>query len=113
MPFDAAPTQHADCLVCPSRIEPLGNVILEAWTHHCPVVAADSLGPRGLVETEKTGLMVRMEDAEGLAAAIGRVLGDKAFAKQLSGTAYATYRARFNREAVVARYVEFLTEVAA
>lgn len=103
----------ADCLVCPSRVEPLGNVILEAWMQRTPVVAADSLGPRGLVENETTGLLVRMEDADGLAAAIGRVLGDKALASRLSQAAYETYHARFNRESVVARYVEFLTEVAA
>ncbi len=103
----------ADCLVCPSRIEPLGNVILEAWMHGCPVVAADSAGPRGLVEAGKTGLLVPMEDATALAAAIQRVLDDRALAEGLSRTAYETYRARFNKESVVARYADFLSQVAA
>ncbi len=58
----------ADCLVCPSRVEPLGNVILEGWIHKKPVVAAASTGPAGLIETEKTGLLVPMEEAGALAA---------------------------------------------
>ena len=40
----------ADLYVCPSRIEPLGNVVIEAWAHNTPVVAAAAAGPAALIE---------------------------------------------------------------
>ena len=35
----------ADVCVFPSRYEPLGNVVIQAWAHGLPVVAAESQGP--------------------------------------------------------------------
>src|SRR5258708_14680077 len=37
----------ADMLVCPSRHEPLGHVVVEAWAAGPPRGAAASAGPRG------------------------------------------------------------------
>src|SRR5271166_2069712 len=39
----------SDLLVCPSRHEPLGNVVIEAWSARRPVVAAASEGPTELI----------------------------------------------------------------
>ena len=46
----AALLKTADLFVCPSRHEPLGNVVIEAWAQGLPVVAADSMGPGTLIE---------------------------------------------------------------
>jgi glycosyltransferase involved in cell wall biosynthesis len=97
----------ADCLVCPSRVEPLGNVILEGWIHRKPVVAAASTGPEGLIETEKTGLLVPMEDAAALATALKRVTDDPILAETLAETGHSHYLARFSRDAVVGLYLDF------
>lgn len=102
----------ADCLACPSRIEPLGNVILEAWAHRRPVVAAASKGPTGLVRDGDTGLLVPLEDAPALSAALRRVLDDKPFAAALAERAHADYQSRFSQEAVTGLYRDFLTRVA-
>jgi glycosyltransferase involved in cell wall biosynthesis len=101
----------ADCLVCPSRIEPLGNVILEAWVHRRPVVAAAAKGPAGLIADGEDGLLVGLEDADALARAIRRVLDSPGLASALAEAGFAAYRARFSRAAVVARYVDFLAKV--
>lgn len=103
----AALLAASDCLVCPSRVEPLGNVILEGWVQRRPVVAAASTGPSGLIESGRTGLLVPMEDAPALAGALNRVLSDRPFADGLVAAAHAHYRATFSREAVVAKYLEF------
>ncbi len=101
----------ADCLVCPSRVEPLGNVILEGWIHKKPVVAAASTGPAGLIETEKTGLLVPMEDAAALAAALNRVLADPGLAGRLAEAGHSHYLARFSRDAVVGLYLDFFRKM--
>src|SRR4051794_18692067 len=48
----------ADVCVFPSRYEPLGNVVIQAWAHGLPVVAAASQGPKGLIEDGRDGLLV-------------------------------------------------------
>jgi glycosyltransferase involved in cell wall biosynthesis len=107
----AALLETADCLLCPSRVEPLGNVILEGWVHHRPVVAAASTGPHGLIEQGKTGLLVPPEDSAALAEALNRVVDDRSFARILADQGHARYRACFSREAVVERYLDFFAKV--
>ena len=103
--------EAADILVCPSRVEPLGNVILESWVHRRPVVAAASTGPAGLIEDGVDGLLVPMEDAGALAAAIGAVIADGRLAEKLALGGRMTYESRFSRPAVVDRYLEFFARV--
>jgi glycosyltransferase involved in cell wall biosynthesis len=78
----AALLAAADVLVVPSRREPFGNALVEAWAQRVPVVAAASAGPAALVRPEENGLLVLVEDAPALAAAIGRVIGDAALAER-------------------------------
>src|SRR3546814_11074829 len=60
----AALLRAADVFLCPSRHEPPGNVVIEAWAHGTPVVAAASQGPRPLIEDGTTGLLVALDDAD-------------------------------------------------
>jgi L-malate glycosyltransferase len=64
----------ADVFVCPSRHEPLGNVILEAWNHSLPVVSTRSDGARELIEDGITGLLCDHMDAKAMAASIQQIL---------------------------------------
>ena len=40
----------SDVLVCPSRHEPFGNVIVEAWAHKVPVIVSDIGGPKVIIK---------------------------------------------------------------
>ena len=62
--------QAADLFVCPSRHEPLGNVILEAWNAGLPVVAADAAGPSELIADGMDGILVAREDPDALCQAM-------------------------------------------
>jgi len=100
-----------DIYVCPSRIEPLGNVILEAWAHRKPVVAAKSKGPKGLIQNEKTGLLAALEDHEGLAIAINRFLQNPSLKKKLAQAGYRYYKDHFTKDAVVGQYLTFFEQI--
>jgi len=107
----AALLATADLLVCPSRHEPLGNVILEAWAHKKPVVAAASQGPTELIVDGETGLLVAVDRAAPLAAAIRACLDDDGLARDIAEAGHAAYHARFTREAVVGAYLDLFERV--
>jgi glycosyltransferase involved in cell wall biosynthesis len=101
----AALLAAADVLVCPSRDEPFGNVIVEAWAHRVPVVAAAAAGPAWLVAHGRTGLLVPVDDAGALAREIRRVVADRALARTLADAGHADYRDRFTERTVIADYL--------
>jgi glycosyltransferase involved in cell wall biosynthesis len=97
-----------DVLVCPSRHEPLGNVVLEGWAQGRPVVAAAAKGPAALITEGETGLLVPPDDANALAQALARVLGDRGLAARLAAKGQAAYEAEFTEHAVIARYLALI-----
>jgi glycosyltransferase involved in cell wall biosynthesis len=113
----AALLARADFLVCPSRYEPLGNVVIEAWAASRPVIALASDGPSGLIADGETGILVPLPDepgggAGGLARAIERVAADPGLRDRLRRAGRRAYEAEFTEAAVVARYQRFFDEVA-
>ena len=103
--------ETADFLVCPSRLEPLGNVVIEAWAAGVPVIATASDGPAALISPGETGLLVPVDDAAALAGAMSRVAGDSALRASLAGAGRLAYEAEFTEAAVVARYRELFDRV--
>lgn len=101
----------ADMLVCSSRIEPLGNTIIEAWAARVPVVAAASSGPAELIAAGESGLLAPIEDADALAAAMRRLVADKALGAALAGAGHDAFEAQFSAARVTAAYRDFLATV--
>lgn len=54
------------CLINPSYHEGMSNVVLEAQALGRPVIATDIPGIKEIVEHEKTGILVKTKDEEGL-----------------------------------------------
>lgn len=102
-----------DLLVCPSRIEPLGNVIIEAFSAGRPVVAAAVAGPVELIDPGRTGLLVPPEDPARLAAAIRSVLDDTRLAADLAAAGRAVWQAQYAEAPVLARWRHALADMAA
>ncbi len=108
----AALLAAADIFICPSRHEPLGNVVLEAWSAARPVVAAASQGPSELIEDGLTGLLVPKDAPEPMAAAIAGLLADPARAAGLAAAGRAEFLRAHAEAPVLARWREFLRKVA-
>lgn len=100
-----------DLFVCPSRHEPLGNVVLEAWAHGRPVVAADSYGPGTLIEHLESGVLVPTDDAPMLAKAIRMVIDDAELAERIARRGYDIFQDQFTEASVVAQYLEFFERI--
>jgi len=106
----------ADLLVCPSLHEPLGNVVIEAWSAGLPVVATSSDGPAGLIQDGESGILVPLPaapggGAEALAKAIERVCADSALRARLGSAGRRAYEAEFTEPIVVAGYRNFFDQV--
>ncbi|MCG7362960.1 glycosyltransferase [Roseomonas sp. ACRSG] len=97
-----------DVFVCSSRHEPLGNVVLEAWSASKPVVAVAAQGPAELIEDGRTGLLVPQESPEALAQAVGSLLADPARAADLGAAGRAAWEAEFAEAPVLARWQDML-----
>ncbi len=100
-----------DVLACPSRHEPLGNVVVEAFSAGRPIVAAAAAGPRELIRPNEDGLLVPIDDPAALATSLGLLLETPALATRLALAARARFVAEFAEQPVLARWRTFLATV--
>jgi len=108
----AALLATADIFVCPSRLEPLGNVVIEAWAEGVPVISADSYGPGTLIEHRESGILVPVDDAQTMGRAIRNLLEDDNLRDRIARQGRETFEQNFTEEKVVGQYMEFLESVA-
>ena len=71
----------AECFVCPSVHEPLGNVLLEAWANGVPLVSTATAGALELMTHEVNGLVVPCNDPQALSIGILELLEMNATAR--------------------------------
>jgi glycosyltransferase involved in cell wall biosynthesis len=95
----------ADICVLPSRYEPFGTVILEAWAAGTPLVACASAGPAATIEDGITGILTPIDDAQSLADGIKHVLNDPSLRRALVAQGYAAYIKDYTREAVTQQWM--------
>ena len=94
----------ADACLFPSRFEPLGNVVIQAWAHGLPVVAAMSDGPAALIRPEQDGLLVPINDPRALALAARRLILDAGLRRRLAEAGTARIRDEFSAGSIVAQW---------
>jgi glycosyltransferase involved in cell wall biosynthesis len=97
----------ADLFICPSRMEHLGNVILEAWGRNVPVLSTRTRGAEELMVDGETGMLVAAGDARALHDGILRALhAGEPELRRLADAGLHTVRTRHSKEAIVAAYRE-------
>ncbi|MFJ8196487.1 glycogen synthase [Streptomyces sp. NPDC096152] len=107
---------HAAVFVCPSVYEPLGIVNLEAMACGTPVVASRVGGIPEVVEDDRTGVLVAVDDDEeefeaGLARALDRVLGDPESARRMGEAGRERAVEEFGWDAVARRTARLYEEI--
>lgn len=101
----------ADLFICPSRHEGIGNIVLEAWFHRCPIVATRSQGPEELITDGHDGLLTPIDDANALAKAVNHLLREPEQAKRLAAEGFKTYQRRFSQPVICEQYLSLFEEV--
>lgn len=103
----------ADVCTLPSRYEPFGTVIAEAWFAGVPLVAAKAAGAKQYVTHGKDGLLCEIDDASGLAGNLRAALYDKKLAADLVRNGKATYEGLFSRAVVTQTLLETYQKIIA
>ncbi|MFD0390187.1 glycosyltransferase [Tistrella bauzanensis] len=101
----------ADVFVCSSRHEPLGNIVLEAWAHGVPVVAAASQGPSELIAHGANGLLVPVDHDAAMAASIETVLRETRLRETMIAGGRTAYERNFTEAAVVGAYADLFRRI--
>jgi glycosyltransferase involved in cell wall biosynthesis len=92
-----------DVFVLPSRTEGMSNALLEGMAMALPVVATAVGGTPEVISDGQSGLLVPADNPSAMAAAIGRVLDDAAFAARLGAAARHTVEERYGARSMVRR----------
>ncbi|MCG8491516.1 MAG: glycosyltransferase [Sneathiellales bacterium] len=91
----------ADVCLYPSRIEPFGNVTLDAWASKTPVVAAASAGPAAYIRHGETGLLGEIDNVEELTSLTRQLIEDKKLAATLIENGRQEYESKFTGQVAV------------
>jgi glycosyltransferase involved in cell wall biosynthesis len=101
--FDADiwPIWHGSdiAVVCSTEPESFGMVAIEAMAAGLPVIASKHGGVLDIVEDEKTGLLVSVNDPNALADALQRLVGDAALRQSMGRAGRQRQVQRFSIEA--------------
>ena len=100
----------SDIYLNASNVDNTPLSILEAFAAGLPVVTTNAGGIPYIVEHERTGLLVEMNDHEALASAAIRLLEDEEFAARLATSAHAECD-KYKWAAVRGQWLEFYAEV--
>jgi glycosyltransferase involved in cell wall biosynthesis len=92
--------------VLPSRREGLPMVLLEAMAAQIPIIATDIEGVSTLIQNEKTGILVKPKNAEGLAIAIMSLLQDQKKAEYLAAQGRKLVEEKFSSAIMAKQYNE-------
>ena len=97
--------------MCPSRHEPLGNVIIEAWAANKPVIAAASMGPKELLGDNEKGLVVPINNPKEIANSVNYLIKNPDKSIDLSGAGLEAYEKYYSEKVVVDQYLKFFEKV--
>lgn len=101
-----------DVFALPSFAEGTSMSVLEAMSTGLPVVATAVGGTPHLLDGGRCGLLVPSGDADALAAALDRLLGDRGAAQSLGAAARARAEADFSEDAMLDAYERFYARAA-
>ena len=98
---------NSDFLVCSSRWESFGLILIEAMSCGIPAVSFDcDNGPRSIIADGQDGLLVKNGDTDDLADKINYLIEHPDLRQQMGREAYKNV-ARFSEEEVFKRYLAF------
>ncbi len=101
----------ADLLVCPSRHEPFGNVVIDGWAHKIPVIVSNTGGPGILIKNNVNGLKFKNEDFFDLIEKVKFLESKKSLLKKIVRNGYNEYESNFSEDLIINKYINFFEKI--
>jgi len=83
---------NASVFCMPTRLEPFGIVYVEAMAHKMPIVATNVAAIPDFVTNGENGFLLELDDIEGLADALVKLLRDPELCRRMGERSYAVSR---------------------
>ncbi len=96
----------SDAFVMPSRHEPLGNALLEAWQAKVPTVSTKSEGPTWYMRDKVDGILTDIDNIGQISSGLQSLIADKNLRDFYVKNASERLEQMFNEEAVVNSYIK-------
>ncbi len=101
----------ASLLICPSRHEPFGNIIIDGWAHKIPVIVSNTGGPGILVKHKVNGLKFETENTFDLVQKIKDLSSDLKLRKKIVSNGYSAYKKSYSEDVIVKKYINFFKRI--
>ena len=103
------------CDVCalPSRYEPFGTVIPEAWSMRRPLVATRAAGASQYVRDGESGLLCEIDDIDALARALQSALNDPEVRARIIAGGERVYASAFSRDVALGSLLSAYAQIRA
>lgn len=102
-----------DCLVHTAKQEPFGRIIIEAMAHKIPVIAIGTCGPSEIIQNNKTGILVPVDNIEALSEAMLNAAQDRQLTDRLVNAAFEHTMSNFTADKTAAQIQEVYMELMA
>lgn len=101
----------ADLFVLSSLAEGTPNVVLEAMSCGCPVIATDVNGVREVIEHKSNGYIIPPMDSMAIYQGIESCFNEPELLKKMADRAYLTIQDKFTVEKSVHQFIEYITNI--
>ena len=101
----------ASMLVCPSRHEPFGNIVVDGWAHKIPVIVSNVGGPGLMVRHRFNGLKFEKDNVFDLVEKIKTLNSDENLKKKVTINGYKTFKKNYSEKVIVLKYINFFKRI--
>ena len=99
---------ESDCLINFSLYEGMPNVVMEAMASGLPIIASNIMGHDELIEDNKNGFLINLNDKQGFASALKKVATDEELRKKISRNSRAKVEVNYSWNKVTELYLSLL-----
>ena len=101
----------SDCLICPSREDPMPTVCAEAMMHSVPCLVSDATGIAAYIKDGLNGMLFQSENVSELREKIVWCVENHDRLKEMGKNAYIIYEEHFSMEIFEHKLLKYIGEM--
>lgn len=98
-------------LICPSRHEPFGNIVVDGWAHRIPVVASDTGGPAEMIKHRYNGIKFEKDNVFDLASKIKEIVSNPILKQKIIKNGFNSFKINYSEDIIVKKYINFFKKI--